>query len=204
MGHAGHSPRLALWRVRETLPLASWRIWPNNNWSIATIGRFRQRSPFNDRKLRQVCCHVQGHLPFEMRRSQRKSGPFQFPRRLRLLLRKLLQFARSSMPRRQRPMHSNSSQRHQKMIHSKPVTDLLHSQSARPHEVVRRDSAGGGVGMLEVIESDFARLEADTKASEPLPKRNMMSSRLTPKSTRPRRPSTLSTRLPRSKTRSRH
>jgi len=28
------------------------------------------------------------------------------------------------------------------------------------------DSAGGVVGMLEVIESDFARLEADTKASE--------------------------------------
>merc|ERR1712166_1040283 len=27
-------------------------------------------------------------------------------------------------------------------------------------------SAGGVVGMLEVIESDFARLEADTKASE--------------------------------------
>ena len=36
---------------------------------------------------------------------------------------------------------------------------------------MRRDSAGGGVGMLEVIEFDFARLEADTKASEPLPQK---------------------------------
>ena len=43
---------------------------------------------------------------------------------------------------------------------------------------MRRDSASGGVGMLEVIEPDFARLKADTKESELLPKRNTTDSQV--------------------------
>ena len=43
---------------------------------------------------------------------------------------------------------------------------------------MRRDSASGGVGMLEVIEPEFARLKADTKASEPLPNRNTTDSQV--------------------------
>ena len=43
--------------------------------------------------------------------------------------------------------------------------ETLHAEFDEPYKGLGGES-GGVVGMLEVIESDFARLEADTKAGE--------------------------------------